>query len=122
MAKINMQRFDLSVIRPVKPDVVVAADGSKTLKGKPGELVFEMTVTDESITKAVAYVKSLLGPESDLLVLQTASVIRDKVIDPELRSAILKKLGINDPVDYDRVKAEVEYKNREAKLDALEEA
>lgn len=103
-----MQRFDLSVIRPIK--------------GKPGELVFEMTVTDESITKAVAYVKSLLGPESDLLVLQTASVIRDKVIDPELRSAILKKLGINDPVDYDRVKAEVEYKNREAKLDALEEA
>ena len=80
------QQFDLSVIRPVK--------------GKPGELVFEMTVTDTSVSNAVSYVKSLVGPE--YVVLQTASVIRDKVVNPEQRAEILKRLGIYEPEGYDK--------------------
>ncbi len=106
MSKVEMKRFDLSVIRPVK--------------GKPGELVFEMTVTDKNVTDAVEHVYSLVGKDSGLIVLQTASVIRDKVIDPELRAAIIQKLGLNDPADFDAKKARHDYVQREAKLDQLE--
>ena len=93
-SKAKLEQFHLSVIRPIK--------------GKPGELVFEMTVVDENVTNAVAYVQELVGKDSGLIVLQTKSVIRDKVVDPAQREALLKKLGIYQPEGHDRPKAELE--------------
>jgi hypothetical protein len=101
---IEMKRFDLSVIRPIK--------------NKPGELVFEMSVTDESVSKAVAYVQNLVGKDSGLIVLQTASVIRNHVVDPEQRAAILKKLGIYVPEGYDLPKAKLDHIEEVKAVDA----